>query len=113
MEKSMMLERLINYYTDGNKAKFAAMIGVAPQNVSAWISRNTFDAELLYAKCVNVSAAWLLSGEGDMIITEGKQDADKTNNELLDLCKSLVDNYKQRDDVMGKLVSMVNQIGAV
>ena len=29
------------------------------------------------------------------------------NRELIELCKSLVANYQQRDDVMSKLVSMV------
>lgn len=68
MKKSDMLECLINYYADGNKAKFSAQIGVKPQTVSAWISRNTFDAEALYANCKGISADWLLSyGEGDMI----------------------------------------------
>ena len=68
MQKSDMLECLINYYADGNKAKFSAQIGVKPQTVSAWISRNTFDAEALYANCKGISADWLLSyGEGDMI----------------------------------------------
>ena len=68
MRKSEMLECLINYYSEGNKARFSAHIGVKPQTVSAWISRNTFDAEVLYAKCVGVSADWLLSnGTGEMI----------------------------------------------
>jgi len=68
MLKSEMLECLINYYSDGNKAKFSAQIGVKPQTVSAWIARNTFDAEVLYAKCSDVSADWLLSnGMGDML----------------------------------------------
>ena len=63
-----MLECLINYYADGNKAKFSAQIGVKPQTVSAWISRNTFDAEALYANCKEISADWLLSnGNGEMI----------------------------------------------
>ncbi|MBO7234345.1 MAG: hypothetical protein J6V13_05110 [Paludibacteraceae bacterium] len=29
------------------------------------------------------------------------------NRELIELCKSLVSNFQQRDDVMNKLVSMV------
>lgn len=29
------------------------------------------------------------------------------NRELIELCKSLVANFQQRDDVMSKLVSMV------
>lgn len=63
-----MLECLINYYADGNKAKFSAQIGVKPQTVSAWISRNTFDAEALYANCKDISADWLLNnGEGEML----------------------------------------------
>lgn len=67
MDKTGMLESLINYYTDGNKAKFATMIGVKPQTVSAWLSRNTFDAETIYANCEGVSSDWLLNGEGEML----------------------------------------------
>lgn len=68
MLKSEMLECLINYYSEGNKAKFSAHIGVKPQTISSWIARNTFDAEVLYAKCSEISADWLLSnGEGDML----------------------------------------------
>lgn len=76
MRKSEMLECLINYYTDGNKAKFSTHIGVKPQTVSAWLSRNTFDAEVIYEKCEGVSADWLLSGKGDMIKTDNQQFAD-------------------------------------
>lgn len=32
---------------------------------------------------------------------------DYKNKELINLCKELVENFKQRDDVMNKLVSMV------
>ena len=63
-----MLECLINHYTNGNKAKFAELIGAKPQTVSAWIVRDTFDAEQIYASCDGVSGDWLLSGgQGDMI----------------------------------------------
>lgn len=68
MDKRDMLEQLVNYYCDGNKAKFAAKIGVKPQAFSNWFTRNSFDAELIYTNCENVSADWLLSsGEGEMI----------------------------------------------
>lgn len=77
MNKKDMLERLINYYTDGNKARFAAMIGVKPQTVSAWLARDTFDVEVIYANCKGVSGDWLLSGQGDMIRkNENAGDAD-------------------------------------
>ena len=61
-----MLECLINNYTDGNKAAFAKMLGINPQLISHWLRRNTFDNELLFAKCKGVSASWLLTGEGEM-----------------------------------------------
>lgn len=62
-----MVEALIAHYTDGNKAQFAKMLGVSPQTVSAWITRSTFDSELIYAKCRYVSSSWLLTGEGEML----------------------------------------------
>lgn len=62
-----MLKAMINHYTNGNKAKFANLLGVSAQTISAWGTRNTFDSELIYTKCVGVSADWLLTGEGSML----------------------------------------------
>lgn len=67
-----MLVNLINFYTDGNKAKFAKHVGVSPQAVSTWITRNTFDAELITKSCREVSPSWLLTGEGSMLRGEGE-----------------------------------------
>ncbi len=105
-----MLEQLINYYTGGNKSKFANMLDVRPQTINTWLTRKTFDAELIYSKCDSVSGDWLLSGNGDMIKTDihfENINSDHVNKELLELCKSLVANFQQRDDVMNKLVTMV------
>lgn len=67
MDKTKMLEGLIRHYTKGNKAQFAKLLGVSAQTISAWIARNTFDAELIYAKCRYVNSSWLLTGEGAML----------------------------------------------
>lgn len=67
MDKTKMLEGLIRHYTKGNKAQFAKLLGVSAQTISAWIARNTFDAELIYAKCRYVDSSWLLTGEGTML----------------------------------------------
>ena len=111
MDKTLMLEQLINHYTNGNKANFATMVGIKPQLLSNWLKRNTFDAELIYKGCKGISADWLLSGTGEMLKnkqTDNSQFATKSNSpELIELCKSLVANFQQRDDVMNKLVSMV------
>ena len=63
-----MLKGLINYATKGNKAQFAKLLGVSAQTISAWIARNTFDAELIYTKCRYISPSWLLTGEGPMLL---------------------------------------------
>ena len=67
MDKTKMLDGLIRHYTKGNKAQFAKLLGVSAQTISAWIARNTFDAELIYAKCRYVDSSWLLTGEGAML----------------------------------------------
>ena len=62
-----MFEQLIGYYEDGNKTRFAKRLGLSPQGISTWLSRGTIDYTLIYAKCENISADWLLSGEGSML----------------------------------------------
>lgn len=65
-----MLEAILGHYTNGNKAKFANILGVSPQTISAWVARSTFDSELIYTKCSDISADWLLTGKGPMLKNE-------------------------------------------
>ena len=67
MDKKEMLRAIIAHYAGGKKALFAQMIGVRPQTLTTWETRHTFDAELLHAKCKDLSGDWLLSGEGNML----------------------------------------------
>lgn len=107
-----MLECLINYYSNGNQANFASKLGVPAQNINAWLKRNTFNAELIYSKCENVSADWLLSGDGDMIKQQHSVDSQISHkdNELLQACKLLVSNYQQRDKLFSQLDLLIKNI---
>ena len=67
MTKKERLEEIIRYYSDGKPTAFAKFLGVAPSTVSTWLSRDTFDYDLLFAKCEEINAEWLLSGEGEML----------------------------------------------
>lgn len=109
MKKGEMIECLVNYFTDGNKKKFADFLGISAQQLNNWIKRNTYNPELIYQKCTGVSAEWLLSGEGEMMEKDRHIDHSIPFNgkNLLELCRQLVANYQQRDEVMVKLVSMV------
>lgn len=70
MDKKQILEAILSHYTNGNKAKFANILGVSPQTISAWVARSTFDSELIYTKCSDISADWLLTGKGPMLKNE-------------------------------------------
>lgn len=68
MEKREQLKLLIEHYTNGNKSQFAKMLGISAQGLSSWITRNTYDSEKLFANCRGLSAKWLLTGEGEMLL---------------------------------------------
>lgn len=69
MTKKERLEALIAHYSDGKPTRFAKYIGVAPSTISTWIARDTFDYDLLFAKCEMISPEWLLTGNGSMLKT--------------------------------------------
>lgn len=66
MDKKAILNEIIDEYADGKPSVFAKIIGVAPSTISSWLSRNTFDYDILFAKCEMISAEYLLSGSGPM-----------------------------------------------
>lgn len=76
-----MILALIDHYSNGNKAQFANLLGITPQGLSTWIKRETFDIELVFSKCEDISSEWLLTGEGDMLKQERRAEpARQTEN---------------------------------
>lgn len=67
MTKKERLEEIIKYYSGGKPSVFAKFLGVAPSTISTWLARDTFDYDLIFSKCENVNAQWLLSGQGEML----------------------------------------------
>ena len=65
--KKERLLQLINYYCNGKSTVFAKKLGVSPSTVSSWLARDSFDYDLIFAKCENISPEWLLTGEGEML----------------------------------------------
>lgn len=67
---------LIEHYANGKKSQFANMLGVKAQTINTWISRDTYDTELIFTSCEGVNAEWLITGKGEMLKTkEIKQNA--------------------------------------
>ena len=92
MNKNARIQKLILYYCSGNKSKFAEKLGIKPQTLAGWETRNTLDYDLIFAKCENLSAKWLLTGEGEMLENAQKNNFEdtKTVSELLDRIERLV-----------------------
>lgn len=84
MTKKERLDAIISYYAEGKPTAFAKLIGVAPSTISSWLARDTYDHELLFAKCKDISPLWLLSGEGNMLKSTVDLSATQDNNPTLD-----------------------------
>lgn len=70
MNKKNMIIALIEHYCGGNKGNFAKKMGLTPQAISTWLARGTFDIEIIFANCEDISPKWLLTGEGPMLETD-------------------------------------------
>lgn len=74
LDKSQILDRIKEAYAIKSNAKLASFLGVPPTTLSSWYSRNSFDIDLVYEKCVDINFAWLLTGEGSMLRADEKID---------------------------------------
>lgn len=107
MSKRERLEALIDHYSNGNKSDFARMLGIKPQTINSWLSRDSYDIDLIYSICENLSADWLLTGEGKMLLDESinkvTQHVTGNNNTFAgrDLTTSTAD--------LPELIAMTNQ----
>lgn len=62
MDKTLILNELQGHYKFKTDAEFARFLDITPQTLSNWKSRNTFDIEVLYTKCVGVNPEYLITG---------------------------------------------------
>lgn len=104
MDKKEMLEAIINHFANGNKSQLARILDVTPQAISTWLSRNTFDQELVYAKCENINPDWLLTGRGSMLKSEGSApmgSKEAQKEDILPAKKNLIPFYEDVSTIGG------------
>lgn len=65
--KSMILRDIKKHYHLKKDSDFARFLGIKPTTLSSWYSRNTFDIDLVYSKCGEIDANWLITGSGNML----------------------------------------------
>lgn len=113
MQKSEILQTLILQFANGNKAKFSRMLGIKPATVNSWFKRNSFDLELVYKNCEDLSGDWLLSGgDGPMLRsdrTEFNSTTAKLNSGVVEL--NSVATAAELDDLRAQLRSSREAVG--
>ena len=67
LDKTLVLDRIKSFYKLKGNADLARFLGVAPNTITNWYGRKTFDLDTIYTKCVDVNLDWLLTGEGSML----------------------------------------------
>ena len=88
IDKSLILNKIKTHFSFKSDAAFARFLDIKPQTLATWYSRNTFDIELLYAKCEGIDGNFLLTGKGEMLrnaeekvsmVNEPREEYDKEN----------------------------------
>lgn len=69
-DKALILKEIIKQYNFRSNKAFADYLGIATTTLSSWFARNTFDIDLLYAKCENIDGNFLLTGVGNVFLKE-------------------------------------------
>lgn len=67
--KSLILSEIKYHYNFKSDAQFARFLGIKPQTLASWQARGSFDIELLYSKCREINPGWMISGEGEMLLS--------------------------------------------
>lgn len=99
----------------GGMRQLASDIGMSEANLHRCVNNNKIQAADLEQIALKLRVDIRLFFDDDVRALANSIDTEKTasapiiddNRELIELCKSLVSNFQQRDDVMNKLVSMV------
>ena len=74
LDKPMVLDRIKEYYKLKGNADLARFLGVAPNTITNWYGRKTFDIDVIYTKCVDIDMNWLLTGEGNMLSSDSEKE---------------------------------------
>jgi hypothetical protein len=102
----LILNKIKEYYSLNGDAEFARFLGIPPTTLSSWRSRGNINYDLLYSKCVDIDANFLLSGEGKIkrnepnehdpvsqflkILSEKDEKINELNKEVLELNKKVI-----------------------
>ncbi len=110
IKKTNILDRVISHYQLKGKAELASFLGITPQAVSNWYSRETIDYDLIFTKCEGVDLNWLLTGKGRENISETKSIENAYNRNVGELVGQNVGKrkVKKTPTIEAEVVAFVN-----
>jgi len=91
----LILNEIKKHYKFKSDAEFARFLEIKPQTLSSWYSRNTINNELMSAKCVEIDANSLLTGNGEML----KSTKNDNNKEISSDREVLLREMLQEKDI--------------
>lgn len=98
VNKSQILNDLKAHYKIKSDAEFARFLGIKPQTLASWHSRNTFDFDLLYAKCVGLDGNFLFTGINLKFDSGESSSLSVGKNKSPDLTKELFERIIEAKD---------------
>jgi len=98
MDKSLILNDIKKYLRLKTDTDFASYLGITPQALSNWKSRNTIDERLIAEKCDFLNYDWLLTGNGEML------KSNKSEAIVSDSPQSEIDYYKSQFEMIKELL---------
>jgi hypothetical protein len=67
LDKSVIINAIKLHKKFKKDIDFADFLGIPQATLANWHRRNTFDIDIVYGKCPEIDANWLLTGEGEML----------------------------------------------
>lgn len=68
MDKTLIISRIKIEKKFNSDKELSDFLGITPQSLSTWKSRNSIDYDLVFAKCEEYSPTWLLTGKGQKFL---------------------------------------------
>lgn len=100
IDKTQIIRDIKTYYNFKKDSHFAKFLEIKPQTLSSWYTRNTFDIELLYAKCVDINPHWLITGTGNMLIEEQENSESNSTTDNDRMPKVVTVDNDERDNIV-------------
>lgn len=98
VDKKLILNKIRDGYKFKNDTAFAKFLDIRPQTLSNWMTRNSFDIDIVYTKCVNVRAEFLITGIEPVFKTSDNVD-EIDNNKPVSVFKLKTDNVQEKQSV--------------